>query len=390
MKKTDGFSLIELVVGILASALVSGAIITFLLMGIDTSNATFNANADQRNAKIVISMLEQLAGEGNIKSLKIDGSVTPNADGELVETGTRSWYLYGADSTVLLSYSPAEQKLYSRNTVIMENVTASMLTLSPSPLGGCLLGFALQTPESFYETSVYNRLAAIATEGLVLDKNNFAIIDSDPNPNHPNEDPTSHRLPISSQAGRTAFLNNLISQYGSTGTIIQNGVSSNIPYSLWYCNGSYSGDWNEDTPWCACFVSWAAAKTENSGYMPSPYGSNPVSVLFANVHNFWSGENPTYPSFKGQKLLNVSESVAANNANNHVTPGDLIFFDWQRTAYNSTYNLDHVGVVLFIDEVNQLIYTIEGNSGNQVALRRYAFNNPQIVGFGILDWTTSS
>ena len=34
------------------------------------------------------------------------------------------------------------------------------------------------------------------------------------------------------------------------------------------------------------------------------------------------------------------------------------------------------------------VYTIEGNSANMVAVRKYSVNDSRIMGYGILDWKT--
>ena len=62
-------------------------------------------------------------------------------------------------------------------------------------------------------------------------------------------------------------------------------------------------------------------------------------------------------------------------------PGDLIFFDWIVDANDDS---DHVGVVLTV--ANDYIYTVEGNSGDMVAVRRYRVDDPRIMGYGVLDW----
>ena len=64
MKKTDGFTLVELMVGIVCSALVTGAVITFILMGMSTNRSVLDANADQRNSKIILSMMETATDKG--------------------------------------------------------------------------------------------------------------------------------------------------------------------------------------------------------------------------------------------------------------------------------------------------------------------------------------
>jgi len=383
MRKTDGFTLIELVVGIVCSALVSGAIISFMLMGVRTNRSVLDANANQRNAKIIVSMVENLASEGSITELKVDGEIEIK-DGLPVDNGDRSWVLYGKDGEArvdLLSYSPSDKIIYGRNnSILMENINASMLSLSNAPLGGCILGFGIQTDDGFYETSVYNRIAEIETEGIVLDKNNFAIIDSDSETTIDVEKEfesvdTSIELTI---PGRKAFLETLLSQYGSAGTIISNGMTSPIPYSLWYSladgNNGYPPGWNENTPWCACFVSWAMS--QNSNHL----NTVPCEAI---VDNLWVKDPNSTPSASNNHPY-FSSWYCNEGSNTAPAPGDLIFFDLGTTV---DHKLEHVGVVLYTD--GTFVYTIEGNSGNRVALRRYALNDSSIYGYAVLDWKST-
>jgi len=376
MRKTDGFTLIELMVGIICSALVTGAIITFMLMGMNTNRSVLDANKNQRNAKIIVSMVENLASEGSIAELQVDGEIEIK-NNLPVDNGDRSWVLYGKDGEgkfEILSYSPTHKTIYGRNdSVLMENVNASMLSLSRAPMGGCILGFGIQTEDSFYETSVYNRVSEIDTEGIVLDENNFTIID--------NTDTTDKELELGSITGsninvngRTAFLKTLVSQYGSAGTIISNGAESRIPYSLWYSYAAnykgYLPNWNENTPWCSIFVSWAIAQHKDK------LSTEKFNIPFAaEVYD----NDPTTAD-----LWNSVQRYEKNSAAYNIVPGDLIFFDWDGKT-GSAFDLEHVGVILYRE--GNWIYTIEGNSDNHVALRRYDLANSDVIyGYGRLHW----
>lgn len=57
-------------------------------------------------------------------------------------------------------------------------------------------------------------------------------------------------------------------------------------------------------------------------------------------------------------------------------PGDIVFFDW-----NHNGGLDHVGIVEKVS--GEYIYTIEGNSSNRVARRKYKLTSKDINGYGI-------
>ena len=372
MKKTDGFTLVELVVGIFCASLVSGAIITFMLLGLRTNRTVIDSNVEQQNARIIMSMVESLASEGSITKLEVNGELTDTTD-----DGSRSWVLHGENGAIL-EYDSENKVITSHDTALMNGVTASMLSMSPSPMGGCLLGIAIQTEDASYETSVYNRSSRIEVTGEVVDENkHFHVVEPDS---------PDHTVTVLAPAARLALIQILSSQLGSTGTIISNNPANNIPYSLWYCQEKgyegYPPDWNANTPWCATFISWAVAETTKSGYvLPTP-------ILFAHVDEFWTGADPDFPSFTGQKLNNLSASIALNNKI-RIKPGDMIFFDWERDNFDTPIGtLEHVGIVLFTE--GDYIYTIEGNSNNQVALQRYHAANPNIVGYGILDWTAGT
>ena len=342
MKKTDGFTLVELMVGIVCSALVTGAIITFMLMGVKTNRSVIDANADQRNAKIVITMMENLASEGAIGSVEQIGDAS-NSD----------WTVYDgpiATGSPVLSYSATTQSLRGRNgTALMEGVIASSVEISTTPKN--LLKFNIKTESGDYTTSVYCRSLNLAPK-KEIGTGEFT-----------QEAITKIPSTESTQESRIEFLRTLSEQYGSTGQI----MGDTKTYTLWYCeketgrNGYFSG-WGPDTPWCATFVSWAI--NQNSDYLNYTADSIPRE---ANVDTLYT------------KVQRVD-----NDPDYDVLPGDLVFFDWDYNSKVDSPDLEHVGVLLYKD--TNWIYTIEGNSGGCVALRRYAINDPCIFDYGILNW----
>ena len=58
------------------------------------------------------------------------------------------------------------------------------------------------------------------------------------------------------------------------------------------------------------------------------------------------------------------------------SPGDIIFFDWESDGL-----ADHVGIVEKVE--NGLIYTVEGNTGDVCAERRYTLRAVSIYGYGL-------
>ena len=65
------------------------------------------------------------------------------------------------------------------------------------------------------------------------------------------------------------------------------------------------------------------------------------------------------------------------NQNYTAKSGDLIFFDWDGNDLP-----DHVGIVEKVE--NGKVYTIEGNSSDEVRLHSYFHNNRCIFGYGIV------
>ena len=93
--------------------------------------------------------------------------------------------------------------------------------------------------------------------------------------------------------------------------------------------------------WCAIFVSWCADQCGylDAGVLPKMEGVRPYVDWFRE-RGQWQGREYE-PS-----------------------PGDIIFFDWESDGL-----ADHVGIVGKVE--NGLIYTVEGNSGDVCAERRY-------------------
>ena len=61
-------------------------------------------------------------------------------------------------------------------------------------------------------------------------------------------------------------------------------------------------------------------------------------------------------------------------------PGDLIFFHHDRVSKDPNFP-NHVGIVTGYDEEEDLVYTVEGNSGKGVRTHWYKRENTAIVGY---------
>ena len=344
MKRNDGFTLVELLVSLTAGALVTFAAVTLLLMGTRIQHGSATDVQEQQTVRVVLSLLEKMAGSGEIRK---------------IENTYDGWQLLDSKeegAKVLFEYVQAEQTVYTGSALtgspLLTGLHDADVTLEGSEH---LLRLAFETSRGEnYETRVYCRAAAIADENTISDEKV--------------EDHITHTESFlgtdDEDVRRLAFLEALAQEYkgGANYGEVQNPISDEDYYSQWYIGtGWEKNGWNKDTPWCACFVSWAAVK---SGIIPRDDAGK--DFVFANVD-------------EGMALFR-DEAMKGEwkDGSETPTPGDYIFFDWSGQRKDPA----HVGVVL--DVKGEDIYTIEGNSSNRVAVRRYSLDDPAIMGYGVL------
>lgn len=103
--------------------------------------------------------------------------------------------------------------------------------------------------------------------------------------------------------------------------------------------------------WCAVFVSWCGNQT---GKDFERFAYCPTGINLFKKNNKWlsAGAEPK--------------------------SGAIIFFDWQSDGIS-----DHVGLVTRY--ADGIVYTVEGNSNDEVKEQKYAVNSSVIVGYGTLD-----
>ena len=352
MRRTDyGFTLVELIVAIAAAAIVLATALSFMLLGMRMEAHSGNVASQQQTARIVLTMAEKMAVSGNIKKVKYIGDA---------EEGS-SWVLYGQDGQYLLQYLAADGTLRLGNSILMHDLQSAGATLSEDKK---LFTLTFETPESEYSTTVYCRNGEIAANEVEHEE----LLD------------TAHTILDYEQTkdGRLAFLNVLCQQYGSDGKILSaaNADPSSYTYfSEWYID-VYRNGWNKDTPWCACFISWAAAQSYVKDYLEAE-----TLPRFADVD-----DGVTYFSTLHSEGHWLTEAFDGEG-NVKVSPGDMVFFDWDsRTEAGN--DPDHAGVVLNIrdEDGTKMIYTIEGNSNGKVMVNSYPADSEYILGFGILAW----
>lgn len=131
------------------------------------------------------------------------------------------------------------------------------------------------------------------------------------------------------------LINTALSQLGNKG---------GEPYWTWFGFGTR-------VDWCAIFVSWCE---DQCGFIKNDKAPSFAMVSdgagwFQN-HGQWLGE----------------EEAPAS--------GDLVFFDWDQDG-----ELDHVGIVTAV--VNDLLFTVEGNSSDLCRQKRYSLTSPMISGY---------
>ena len=128
------------------------------------------------------------------------------------------------------------------------------------------------------------------------------------------------------------------------------------------------GDWGglPYGDWCAMFVSFCM---DYAGVQDFPYESEV---------NRWVDD-----------LINLD--LYAEAGLYEPKPGDVIFFDFDRTDATQApaeRGLDHVGLVAELIPATEtepaMLKTVEGNVGNQVTYVTYEYHDPAIIGYGVL------
>lgn len=341
-RNNSGFTMVELLVTVAVSSIVLAAAASLMLLGLRVHQTTQKEAGEQQTVRIVLSALEDLSASGKIYR------VEPLSDG---------WQLQGKDSNgaagaVLLRYNNGKLRSGgSGDQVLLDNLRGAQVILD-----GSLVTFTFATAAHSYSTSVFCRTGI---EGDSVGKEDAQ---------EKLENPTLPTLPSTAEKdARFAFLKTLAGQYDSRGEILLENTSPYKYFSEWYIGGYAANKpgWNQYTPWCACFLSWAADQKKASIDGAPPRFAD-VDRGMASFKESGKWRNP-------------------NDANNMPIPGDYVFFDW-----DGDRDPDHVGAVLCVKD--GYLYTIEGNSGGKVAVNRYPLSNPsvdpRIMGYGVLNWKT--
>lgn len=337
-RNNSGFTMVELLVTVAVSSIVLAAAASLMLLGLRVHQTTQKEAGEQQTVRIVLSALEDLSASGKIYR------VEPLSDGWQLQGKTAD----GTPGAVLLRYNSGKLTSgTSGDQVLLDNLRGARVDLD-----GSLVTFTFATAAHSYSTSVFCRTGI---EGDSVGKAEAEdILTKEPTL------PESTKLSEKEKAARFAFLKTLAGQYGSRGEIKSDDSTYTYKYfSEWYI-GDYAKNpgWNQYTPWCGCFLSWAADQQKTS--------INGAPPKFADVD-------------KGMADFKAQDKWRDRGAT--PIPGDYVFFDWDGKS-----DPDHVGAVLCVE--GNFLYTIEGNSGGRVAVQRYDLNDKRIVGYGVLNWKT--
>ena len=337
-RNNSGFTMVELLVTVAVSSIVLAAAASLMLLGLRVHQTTQKEAEEQQTVRIVLSALEELSASGKIYR------VEPLSDGWRLLGKTAD----GKPGAVLLRYNSGKLRSGgSGDQVLLDNLRGAQVILD-----GSLVTFTFATAAHRYSTSVFCR-TGIKGDSVGKEDAQEKLEELKKPPL-----PESTELSEAEKKARFAFLQTLAGQYDSRGEI-KNGDGTYNYFSEWYINGykNHPG-WNQYTPWCACFLSWAADQKKAS------IDGDPPS--FADVD-------------KGMTKFKDSGMWRKRGAT--PIPGDYVFFDWDGRT-----DPDHVGAVLCVE--GDFLYTIEGNSGGKVAVQRYLLSDSRIVGYGVLKWKT--
>lgn len=339
-RNNSGFTMVELLVTVAVSSIVLAAAASLMLLGLRVHQTTQKEAGEQQTVRIVLSALEDLSASGKIYR------VEPLSDGWQLQGKTAD----GKSGAVLLRYNSGKLTSgTSGDQVLLDNLRGAQVILD-----GSLVTFTFATAAHRYSTSVFCR-TGIEGDSVGKEDAQEKLEELKKPPL-----PESTELSEAEKKARFAFLQTLAGQYDSRGEI-KNGDGTYNYFSEWYIDG-YARDprWNQYTPWCACFLSWAADQKKAS------IDGDPPS--FADVD-------------KGMTKFKDSGMWRERGAT--PIPGDYVFFDWDG---GTDPDPDHVGAVLCVE--GDFLYTIEGNSGGKVAVQRYLLSDSRIVGYGVLKWKT--
>lgn len=360
IKNNKGFTLVEMMLVILVSAIVMFTTTAAAMNIVNLERASKETASTQMDARMLNMWLEELIKDDQIRRVELRG-----ADRGIVE-------LIGEDGNPIIVYLSSENAIVNANgDVILDRVLSfdasvdtttgkSLLTVTMTltPAGG-----ASGQPQT-YTMSAFNRAGQIKVvneptptlqEAAYKLQNVAPVI----------QEPTESKQ-VANQ-NKATFLALLLTQLESDGRIRLSQDEYSISFAEWYSRG----EWGADTPWCACFLSWAA---EVSSVLKNPTTNESI---FASAPPIFASCNDGVVQFREKGML--------KGRSEGPEMGDYVFFDFNKKTDGS----DHVGMVLFVDEASRTFTTIEGNSNNKVTTHVYSFDDTDIVAYGVVDWNSN-
>lgn len=381
----SGVTLVELLVTIVVSSIVMLAATSMLLMGI-RMGAFGNSNASAQNK---IQVFQKLVSEADITGINVVPLARTEVDLGGVENSCTAWSIVTGESNILVSYK--DSKIYLGNPdssqVLFDKVESTIALENHSIKEQFLLTMKIMLEENEYRmsfcktgrlTEMVNQSESaqqLSSRAISLTSN---IDDLDVESSIAEVDSKTAKekalakikelepSPIA-KVGREKFIDCLFKQINSKGEIL--GAMDDYEYSYyseWYIGGYKEGsDWNANTPWCACYISWILEDFQDTILEHTPRFADVVK----GVEYFQNCEKEMYGTV----------SHWSNPEDAEPLPGDLVFFDW-----NEDGTPEHVGVVLYAE--NEKLYTIEGNVDDQVKTLSYSLQDSTILGYGSLHW----
>ena len=374
-RKSGGFTLVELVVSIAVASLVTMATTTVLMLALRVNRQTSDTASQQNTVRALLTTMEKAATDGSIKGLVsdldswqlIDQRIEPVGEGQAPFSEARVIFGFDSETQTIYTSGKIEADVDAETGKIVYVITEGIPVLygvyaSNVDVEDNIISLSVETREGVFESRVFLRAGSIGSDS---------------------EDKVEPEVSQNDKLNK--FLAVLLSQYGSNGTITyteDNPMVLGGPtyYSEWYIQQTYSngagqGGWNANTPWCACYVSWALVEAGME---------DPTNRLDANGRKIqWYAHVDKFLAY-----LKQVEQWSDRSKVQQPNPGDLVFFDW--ITDDGVDDPQHMGVVLQVtkdEKGNDVIITIEGNSAGRVAMRSYPIGDPRILGYGVLSWS---
>lgn len=229
-RNNSGFTMVELLVTVAVSSIVLAAAASLMLLGLRVHQTTQKEAGEQQTVRIVLSALEDLSASGKIYR------VEQLSDGWQLQGKTAD----GKSGAVLLRYKSGKLTSgTSGDQVLLDNLRGAQVILD-----GSLVTFSFSTAAHSYSTSVFCRTG--------IDGDSVGKAEAQEK---------LKELEKKEKDARFEFLKTLAGQLDSKGEI----KNTDTYFSEWYI-GNYADHpgWNQYTPWCACFLSWAADQKKAS------------------------------------------------------------------------------------------------------------------------------